>query len=104
MDTIKISSLQNNYNIKKGQYLLWVCQEHVSTGKTTEYTIKGNKVISFPKKESISLNKNPELKGADKKQVSRYFEAIESGTCSLILREMFRGELKKERILEITVE
>ncbi len=104
MDTIKISGLQNKYTLKIGQKLLWVSQEHASVGKMTEYSIKGTKVIRFLNKESLALNENPELKGADKKQISRYFEAVQSGSCQVIFKEMFRGELKSERLIEITVE
>jgi hypothetical protein len=91
-----------NYSVKIGQILSYSYKSHVSTGTNTNYELSNKDVLILSDEDTVfDEPTNASMPGGDASTVTLYFNAIKEGTCKLIIRHEFRGELKRR--LEITI-
>ncbi len=106
MEIVKINSLsQSEYKIKLGQQISYSFREHGSVGISAEYALSDGFVLAL--KERNKVYSNPDRKhmsGADNSTVTLVFEAEEIGTCDIIIKKMFRGNIENELKFKVTVE
>ncbi len=101
-----LSFLGGNDPVKVGEKVYITSSIHASVGKTfsvsssSSYMLKEVDVhVCYKNKKSM---KNGE-KGADKAEKTFVYEALEAGEVVLFYREYFRGELKHEFEIKLTI-
>lgn len=106
MEIVKINPLtQSEYKIKLGQQISYSYREHGSVGISAEYDLSDGFILSL--KERSKVYSNPDRKhldGGDNSTVTLIFEGKAIGSSDLIIRKMYRGDIKEELIFKITVE
>lgn len=105
-DTIKIDlGKQSDYKIKVGQLISCRLYQFSSTGLNTEYSIDNDEVLALSRnKREFANPSKSEMPGGDKGHSNVVFEATKAGICNLVIREMYRGNLRKELKYKIIVE
>jgi hypothetical protein len=101
-----ITSLtQSEYKIKLGQQISYSFREHGSVGISAEHELSDDNVLLLKERNKVYKNKDRKhLAGADNSTVTLIFEGKAIGSSDLIVRKMYRGDIKEELIFNITVE
>jgi len=105
-DTIKIDlENQSDYKIKVGQLISCRLYQFSSTGLNTEFSIDNDEVLSLSRnKREFTNPSKSEMPDGGKGHSNVVFEATKAGICNLVIREMYRGNLRKALKYKIIVE
>lgn len=96
---------QSDYKIKLGQQISYSFREHGSVGISAEQELSDENVLVLKERNKVYKNKDRKhLAGADNSTVTLIFEGKSIGSSDLIIRKMYRGDIKEELIFKITVE
>lgn len=104
-DTIKISPEgPKTYNLKIGDLISYSYLQYGSVGNHSEYSLNTKDILSL-KDEKFDLidPSKSDMPGGDETIVTLVFEAKKTGTCTLNIRDLFRGDLERELNFEILV-
>ena len=104
-DTIKISPEgPKTYKLKVGDLISYSYLQYGSVGNHSEYSLKSKDILSLKdeKYDLIDPSKS-DMPGGDETIVTLVFEAKKTGTCTLNIRDLFRGDLERELNFEIIV-
>lgn len=103
-NAVSISPLVGNYTVKIGQQVYYVADVHGSVGSTATAYSKDETVLAF-QSNILQYNdeKAAEMPGGDAASLYFVFDPVKVGTSDVIVTEMFRGEVKNEYTITITV-
>ncbi|EAY31579.1 hypothetical protein [Microscilla marina] len=101
---VKLSALQGEVSLKKGQKAYYEASVHGSVGYTVSVLVQNDAVLKFV--ESNYTYKNPEkshMSGGDEGIKTYVFEAAKPGQAVLKIIEKFRGDVRNTHRIKIDV-
>jgi hypothetical protein len=101
---IQLIPLKNTQEVELGQKLFYGARVHGSVGNTAKVWSENSNVVKLIKTNFAYENdKNAEFSGGDAATKTFVFEAKELGKATIKIQELFRGELKNEYTITVTV-
>jgi hypothetical protein len=103
---INLNTVNSRVFLKMGDKCYFTFTKWSSVGYDAEYTIENEKIIQLVEKKTDYLHSFKMMlgmSGSDEAKSMFIFQAKCKGKTHLILREMFRGEVRSEKMINVTV-
>jgi len=103
---INLNTANSTVILKIGDKCCFTFTKWSSVGHEAEYTIEDEKIIQLVEKKIDYLHSFKMMlgmSGSDEAKGMFIFQAKRKGKTHLILREMFRGEVRFEKMINVTV-
>ena len=103
---INLNTANSTIILKMGDKCYFTFTKWSSVGYEAEYTIEDEKIIQLVEKKTDYLHSFKMMlgmSGSDEAKGMFIFQAKRKGKTHLILREMFRGEVRSEKMINVTV-
>lgn len=94
---------QMDYQVKEGKTIGFKTSVHGSVGMAAEYEIEDEKILKFENSEVIYDNPGFQGTGGDSGKKKFTFRGLEKGKTKVIIKKIYRGDLKEKIVLEIEV-
>ena len=103
-ETVKISKLNKEYEVKVGTHLTYTGSVHGSVGNQFELTVENDDVISVENTEFVYNDKSKShMSGGDGGKRTYFMKAKQIGESNIIIEESFRGQIEATFKVKIKV-
>jgi len=102
---VQLSPLQGEAKLKIGQKAYYQAVVHGSVGFTTKVSSANERIFKLKDTHFVYKNaRKAKMSGGDKGTRTFVFEALKSGNTVLIIKDIFRSEVKATHKINITIE